>query len=176
MAILGLSELDLNSMGGYIMKLENLYIVFVGVPNRGSKFEKMAEAHGWTVKSATELIPALAECAFYTPDLVILDNFLESELSRSVFYHLRSIDFQPFLALNDSPGLPKFMHLSALSFMQMLDSASKPEKMFETITELVIQNRKSSSRRHVGRYPTEKRQSSMENWSDTKSMTPCMCG
>lgn len=130
------------------MKLDNLYIVFVGESRRGSNLERIAETRGWTVQRVTELMPALAECAFLTPDIVILDNFPETDLTKSVYFHLRSIEYGPFLALHDAPNSPRFASLNSLSFFQLMNRNADPNKMIESISNLVIRNRISKSRKH----------------------------
>lgn len=131
------------------MKLKDLYIVFVGDAGRGKCLKKAVETYGWSVSIVAEMMPALAEYVFYFPDLVIIDDFPESNLARSVYYHLRSIDARPILALNHSPNALKFMHVNSPSFLKLIDRDSDPKALIEAITELVNSYRKALARQHA---------------------------
>jgi DNA-binding response OmpR family regulator len=161
------------------MKLGNLYILFVGDPHRGRRLVEMATTRGWTVKCPTEMMQALAECASCKPDLVILDRFPESELAKSVFFHLRTIEYGPFLALNDAPGSPKFIHLHFLSFIRMMDRSSNPAMIIEAISDLVSRSQKSRSRQHLQRHLENTQPSQKVNRRHTKAIRPylypCNC-
>lgn len=137
------------------MKLKDLSIVFVGDAGQGKRLEKAVESFGWRISIVTEMMPALAEYVFYVPDLVILGDFPESDLARSVYLHLRSIDARPILALNHSPNALKFMHVNSLSFIKLIDRDSDPKALVEAITELVNSYRKALARQHTRQRPDE---------------------
>jgi DNA-binding response OmpR family regulator len=68
------------------MILKNLFIVFVGNPDRGRRLEREVETYGWRVSVASTVKMALAKYVFFLPDIVILDEFPESNLARSVAF------------------------------------------------------------------------------------------
>ncbi|MCP3927447.1 MAG: hypothetical protein GY714_33225 [Desulfobacterales bacterium] len=56
------------------------------------------------------------------PDVIILDNFPNSDLTKSVFYHFRG-KFKNvlFIALNENPNDLKFIHLGSLPSFRLTD-------------------------------------------------------
>lgn len=134
---------DTNAMKA---RQRNLHVLFVGDPDRGRRFQEAVKPHGCSFRIVTEMPSALDEYAAFMPDLVILDAFPESNTARSVYYQLRSINAGPFLALNDSPHALRFLHVNALSFLEIIDRDPEPENLIRAILDLVGSNRKARSR------------------------------
>jgi hypothetical protein len=128
------------------MILKNLFIVFVGNPDRGRRLEREVETYGWRVSVASTVKMALAEYVFFMPDIVILDEFPESNLARSVCFHLRSIHASQILGLSKSSNAFKFNYLNSLSVINILDRNPKQKDFVKIISGLVHLNRKTSFR------------------------------
>ena len=79
------------------------------------------------------------------PDLVIIDDFPESEQARTIFYQLRSAGKGPFLVLNDSPGNLRFSRFGALSFIRMIARDPEPAHLINAIIALIESNREPGS-------------------------------
>jgi hypothetical protein len=146
------------------MILKNLFIVFVGNPVQGKLLERDVETYGWRVSVASTVKMALAEYVFFMPDLVILDEFPESNLARSVCFHLRSIHARPILGLSKSSIALKFNHLNSLSVINILDRNPKQKDFVKTISGLVHLNRKSSFRQRDIHRNDEGVHSSEQKW------------
>lgn len=112
-------------------------MVFAGDAVRGNRFKKVAIEQGWQMYIAEWPDQAIGLCVKYEPDIVIIDDFPESEEARSLFYQLRIAGKGPFLLLNDSPGEMRFSALGALSFLQMIERDPKPEDLISAIIGLI---------------------------------------
>lgn len=133
------------------MNSNKLSIVFVGSHDRGKRLRKAVGSMDWKINVVTNLTPGLAENSFLRSDLVILDNFPDSNLAKTIFFHLRSIDAGPFLSLNDLPHALKFLHLHALSFIRIIDRDPEPKHLIKAIIDLVESYRKTHSTKPVRR-------------------------
>ena len=131
------------------MMPKDLYIIFVGDPNRGKRLEKVVKNRTWRVSIVTDWMPALAEYLLFSPDLVVIDEFPDSDLARLVYFHLRTVDAKPILALNSAPNAAQYMHVNSLSFMKMMDRDAKPEELIVAMSDLVRSSRESRNRQHV---------------------------
>lgn len=138
--------MDRENIRAMKLRHRNLYIVFVGDPDRGKRLQEALKPYGYVIRIVTEMQSALDEYAASMPDLVILDDFPESNIARSVYYHLRSVKAGPFLALNDSPHALRFLHVDALSFIKIIDRDPEPEDLIRAIRDLVKSNQKLRSR------------------------------
>ena len=145
---------------------QDLHIVFVGDRDRGVRLTRDIKTYDWTIKVVTEMMPALAEYIFYTPDLVILDNFPTSNLAKSVYFHLRSIDAGPFLALNDAPHALMFLHVNTLPFIKMLKRDPEPPQLMEAIFTLVEDYRNGHGRQAGRRCERRNEMSPDDVWEE----------
>lgn len=119
------------------MNPKQLSIVFVGSLDRGMHLQKVVGPKGWKIKVVTTLTFKSDRNPLIESDLVILDNFPDSHLAKSVFFDLRSLDAGPFLALNNSPSAKQFIHVNALPFLKLIDRNPKPEDLINAINAVV---------------------------------------
>ncbi len=130
---------------------DNLDVVFVGNRTRGARLQEAVQSKGWRFSIVSEKTPALARQVALA-DLVILDNFPESDLSKSVFYHLRSCDACPFLALTDKPNDLKFFHVNALSSLRIVHRNSEPRDLMAAIVDLLESYHRTHSRKGIRKH------------------------
>ena len=128
--------------------LENIYMIYAGDPGRGKRFQQAAKGQGWRIHIGAGPEQAIACCLQYEPDLVIIDDFPESEQARMIFYQLRAAGKGPFLVLNDSPGSLKYSRLGALSFIRMITRDPEPVELKNAIVTLIESNREYRRRRN----------------------------
>ena len=117
--------------------LKNVCIVFVGAPDKWIPFEKVERDKGWRVQLAKWPKEVFDIFLQNEPDLVIIDDFPESKVARSVFFKLRAAEKIPFLVLNDSPGDIRFSRLYGLSFIHMLKRNPDPADLVNTVNRLI---------------------------------------
>lgn len=129
--------------------LDHLCIVFAGDPGRGHRFQETVAEYGWRISIAGQAEQALARCEQYNPDLVIIDDFPDSETARSIYHQLRAVEKRPLLVLNDSPGDMRFLHLAALSFIRMIRRDPEPAELVKAITRLMASGPGVSPRQPV---------------------------
>lgn len=127
--------------------LENIRLVFAGDPERAERFQDAVRGLGWWIHISAGPEQAIAHCLQHEPDLVIIDDFPESEQARSIFYKLREAGKGPFLVLNDSPGNLRFSRLGALSFIRMIERDPEPADLRSAIIRLIGSNHKSRTQR-----------------------------
>lgn len=125
---------------------QNICMVFAGDPDRGKRFYAAARERGWRIHIAAGSEQAVALCSEHAPDIVIIDDFPESEAARSLFYQLRTAGKGPFLLLNDSPEEMRFSGLGALSFLRMIKRDPEPADLISAVVRLMESNRKSRCR------------------------------
>lgn len=122
--------------------LRNLLFLFVGDISRGKRIKEAIKPHGWKIQIETELRSVPNKGADHTPDLVIIDGFLESEVAISAYYKLQNFNKVLFLALTDSPNDMIFLHVNRLSFLKIINRDPKPKELIDAIFDLVQSNRK----------------------------------
>jgi len=136
------------------MELRNLSFLFVGDLNRGKRIQEAVKPHGWKISIEAEARSAPNKGADYLPDLVILDDFPESKIAKSVYYQLQHFNEVLFLALNDSPNAMKFSHVNRLSFLKIINRDPKPIELINAIIDLVEANKKLPSHSILSRLTT----------------------
>lgn len=84
------------------MLREQLIILYVGADAQMAEWlvDGLEPYEGY-VHKPTELLEALGMYITYMPDLVVLDARSAPELAREVYFHLRTVDAEPILILDD---------------------------------------------------------------------------
>lgn len=126
-----------------------LCIHFFGDPEKGKKLRKAVLPYGLEINIKTKNGPTDNLYDTFKPELVILDRFPESEMSRSVYYQLQPFKDVLFLALNDSPDAMKYIHINGLSFIKMIESNPTPLTLVRTICDLFDQRGVSADDKSV---------------------------
>ena len=112
-------------------------MVFVGNPDRGARFQEAVKDKKWHMDIVTEPAQAITLVLQQKIDLIIIDNFPESDAARLVFYRLKTSGKGQFLVLSDSPGDKRFSRLNALSFIRMLKRDPDPNDLATAINDLL---------------------------------------
>ena len=123
----------------------NVDILFVGDHDRGKQIQETLKSYGWNIIISKEKNTVLNECVSFLPDLVILDDFPESRIARSAYYHPCFTRAVPFLALNDSPNDLKFFHVNALLFLKIINRDPEQNDIVNAVIELLESKQKMYS-------------------------------
>lgn len=82
------------------MNLHGMSIVFLGSEVMGKTLEAYARHRAGHLWTATEVLQALAFYMFYMPDVVVLEDGANPELTNEVYSHLSSVGAQPLIILS----------------------------------------------------------------------------
>ena len=136
--------------GGFELMRKPLRVLFVGDPGRSKLLCERIKS-SWKFHVCPQEDSILAEYDSLRPDFVILDDFPDSDLARSVYYRLRPDRDGPFLALNRTPHALKFMRLKGLSFLKIIDRNPEPGHLMQAVSELLKTNPRfeSESRQRI---------------------------
>ena len=84
------------------MSQQRLVVLCVGNTHTEQWLTSTVEPYGGYVYRADELLQALGMYVTYTPDIVVLDAMAEPDLAQKVYSHLRTIEAEPILILDDT--------------------------------------------------------------------------
>jgi hypothetical protein len=118
---------------GEDMSQETPIILYVGDIETGQWLESSLDPNGGYVYTGTELIPTLGIYSSYMPDLVILDAQTMPDLARQVYLHLRSVDAEPIIILDDNTAGWEYPIDAKI---EVLPIASKPD-LLAVIDDLI---------------------------------------
>ena len=85
------------------MSQETPILLYVGNDEMGQWLETIIASQNGYVYTEHELLSALGLYVSYMPDLVVLDARALPDLARQVYSHLRSIDAENIVILDDNP-------------------------------------------------------------------------
>jgi len=83
------------------MSQQRLVVLYVGDADTEQWLASCVEPYEGNIYRADALLQVLGMYVSYMPDVVVLDARMAPDLAREVYFHLRTIDAEPLLILDD---------------------------------------------------------------------------
>lgn len=118
------------------MLAQELFVLYIGNASEGARLAKHLESLGWIVYLPTDVHEALGMYTIYFPSVIILEPDGVEALVAKAYFHLRSINARPMLALCTDANAEEWYRQEGES-LAVLPSTTPLDRLAEIISETV---------------------------------------